>query len=196
MLTLENKIGSGRHRRCYCHPQDNRKCIKVLYNADECGVKEVKRETSYYRKKSSQIKDCLAIPNYYGKVNTNLGKGYIFDLVTDYDGQISKSLDHYIQHKKLPASLIKQKLEDLRNTLIESGISTMTLKEYNILYQRTAPGEGHLVVIDNIGEAEFLPISSLFRFLHRRKIDRIFQRFLQRLDKRTLSHQTSSRSTT
>lgn len=183
MLILKNKIGSGRHRQCYNHPQDDNKCIKVLYNPDDGGIKEVKRETSYYRRKASQIRACHAIPDYYGKVKTEMGDGHIFELVRDYDGQVSKSLGYYIQRREFTDDELQQKLKELRRSLINSGISTMTLKEYNILYRKTAPDEGHLVVIDNIGEAEFLPISSLFRFLHRKKIDRIFQRFSQRLER-------------
>lgn len=181
MLILKSKIGSGRHRRCYNHPQDDNKCIKVLYNPDDGGIKEVKRETSYYRRKSSQIQACQAIPNYYGVVKTDKGQGHVFDLVRDYDGQISKSLEYYLHRNKLTENEIQQKLQELRDSLNECGISTMTLKEYNILYRKTAPDDGYLVVIDNIGESEFLPICSLFRCLHRKKIDRIFQRFSQRL---------------
>ncbi|MGP3590812.1 YrbL family protein [Vagococcus sp. WN89Y] len=182
MLILKNKIGSGRHRQCYNHPHDNDKCIKVLYNPDDGGIKEVKRETSYYRRKSSQIQACQAVPNYYGKIKTDRGHGHIFDLVRDYDGQVSKSLEYYIQRNEITGHELQLKLKELRHSLIKSGISTMTLKEYNILYRKTAPDEGYLMVIDNIGESEFLPISSLFRFLHRKKIDRIFQRFFQRLE--------------
>jgi len=181
MLILKSKIGSGRHRQCYNHPQDINKCIKVLYNPDDGGIKEVKRETGYYRKKARQIQACHAVPNYYGEIKTDQGCGHIFDLVRDYDGQVSKSLEYYIQHNEITDDELQLKLKELRQSLIESGISTMTLKEYNILYRKTAPGDGYLVVIDNIGESEFLPVSSLFRCLHRRKIDRIFQRFSQRL---------------
>lgn len=51
MLILKENIGSGRHRRCYQHPFDSQKCVKTLYNPDDGGLKEVKRETRYYRKK-------------------------------------------------------------------------------------------------------------------------------------------------
>lgn len=183
MLILKDNIGSGRHRRCYQHPSDNRKCIKTLYNPDDGGLKEVQRETAYYLKKTESIQACRAIPNYYGTVQTNLGPGYVFDLVTDYDGTISKSLDFYIRHKRIPLSVIEAKLAELHNMLIEHGISTMTLKEYNVLVRKTAPQECSLVVIDNIGEAEFVPLASYFRFLHRRKINRSIQRFKQRLGK-------------
>ena len=181
MLILEDNIGSGRHRRCYHHPLDKYKCVKTLYNPDDGGVKEVKREMSYYLKKSDAIQTCQAIPNFYGTVPTNFGPGYIFDLVTDYDGNISKSLADYIRHKRLPMPVIAQKIDELGNTLVEHGISTMTLKEYNVLVHRAAPDEYKLVVIDNIGESEFVPLASYFPFLHRRKVDRLIQRFKDRV---------------
>lgn len=183
MLILKENIGSGRHRRCYQHPFDRQKCVKTLYNPDDGGLKEVKRETRYYRKKSGSIQACQAIPNYYGKIQTNFGTGHVFDLVTDYDGKISKSLEFYLKNKRLSLPLLEEKLAELRTHLVEYGISTMTLKEYNVLVRKTAPQEYELVVIDNIGEAEFVPLSSYFRFLHRRKIDRSIKRFKQRIHK-------------
>lgn len=55
MLILKENIGSGRHRRCYQHPFDSQKCVKTLYNPDDGGLKEVKRETRYYRKKNQAL---------------------------------------------------------------------------------------------------------------------------------------------
>ncbi|WLI77088.1 YrbL family protein [Kosakonia sp. H02] len=183
VLILQENIGSGRHRHCYQHPFDNHKCIKTLYNPDDGGLKEVKREVSYYLKKTDSIQACRAIPNYYGTVQTNFGTGYVFDLVTDYDGEISKSLAFYIKHKRMPMPVLEQKIAELRDTLIEHGISTMTLKEYNVLVRKAAPHEYSLVVIDNIGEAEFVPVASYIPFLHRRKVDRLIQRFKHRIHK-------------
>lgn len=182
MIKLEKKIGSGRHRDCYCHPQDDNKCIKILYNPADGGLKEVKRETGYYRKRARQITRCRSVPDFYGTVETDRGEGYVFYLVKDYDGNISKTLEHYLKNNALSQGWLKNKLYDLRNDLIAHNISTMNLKDYNILYRRTGYNEGYLVVIDNIGESEFIPVASLFNFLHRRKIDRIFSRFFDRLN--------------
>ncbi|WP_312239740.1 YrbL family protein [Pantoea sp.] len=182
MIKLEKKIGSGRHRDCYRHPEDESKCVKILYNPQDGGFKEVKRETGYYRKRARQIKQCRSVPNFHGKVNTNRGEGYVFDLVRDYDGEISKTLEHYLKNEAISQAQLQNKLYDLRNDLIAHNIATMNLKVYNILYRRTGYNEGYLVVIDNIGESEFFPVASLFNFLHRRKIDRIFSRFFHGLN--------------
>lgn len=186
MINLEKKIGSGRHRDCYYHPQDASKCIKILYNPADGGLKEVKRETSYYKKRSRQIRQCRSVPDYYGKVNTDRGEGYVFDLIRDYDGEVSKTLEYYLKKHEISQGLLENKLYDLRNDLIAHNIATMNLKDYNILYRKTGRNEGYLVVIDNIGESEFFPVASLFNFLHRRKIDRIFSRFFSRLDLREI----------
>lgn len=186
MLNLETKIGRGRHRICYQHPKDESKCIKILYNPDDGGIKEVRREVGYYRKRVNQIKHSRAIPDYHGKVKTPMGDGYVFDLVRDFDGEISKTLGYYIAHNRLSAAEIDKLLYELRNDLIAHHIATMNLKDYNILYRRTSESDGYLVVIDNIGESEFLPVASFVGFLHRRKIDRIFARFMNSLKMDTL----------
>lgn len=182
MLTLGEKVGSGRHRDCYFHPHDDNKCIKILYNPADGGVKEVKREMAYYRKRSRQIRQSRSVPDFYGKVKTDRGEGYVFDLVRDYDGQISKTLEFYLKSQQFSQAFLENKLYDLRNDLVAHNIATMNLKDYNILYRKTDLNEGYLVVIDNIGESEFFPVASLFHFLHRRKVDRIFSRFFNRLN--------------
>lgn len=184
MINLKIKVGSGRHRDCYRHPQDDNKCIKILYNPADGGMKEVKREMAYYRKRSRQIRQCRSVPDFYGKVETDRGEGYVFDLIRDYDGQISKTLEFYLKHHAFSLGVLENKLYDLRNDLIAHNISTMNLKHYNILYRKTDLNEGYLVIIDNIGESEFFPVASLFNFLHRRKINRIFSRFFARLNLR------------
>ena len=181
MINLHKKIGRGRHRICYQHPQDSSKCIKILYNPDDGGKKEVRREVGYYRKRLTQIQHSRAIPDFHGKVDTPLGEGYVFDLIRDHDGGISKTLGHYIENDLLTPAEIDKLLYELRNDLIAHHIATMNLKDYNILYCRTSERDGYLVVIDNIGESEFLPVASLFSGLHRRKIDRIFARFMDTL---------------
>ncbi len=187
MINLHTKIGRGRHRICYQHPQDNTKCIKVLYNPEDGGKKEVRRELGYYRKRARQIEHSRAVPDFHGTVKTAHGEGYVFDLVRDYDGSVSKTLGHYIENNALSAREIDRLLYELRNDLIAHNIATMNLKEYNILYRKLSENDGYLVVIDNIGESEFVPVASLFSFLHRRKVDRIIGRFMQSLESKLVS---------
>jgi len=177
MIRLKKEIGSGRH--FYCHPQGDSKCIKIFYNSADGDLKEVKRETGHYRKRARQITRCRFVPDFYGTVKTDRRKGYAFDIIKDYAGNISKTLEHYLQNNSLSQVWLENKRYDLRNDLIAHNIATMNLKDYNILYRRIGYKEGYLFVIDKIGDSEFIPVASLFNFLHRRKIDRIFSLFLQ-----------------
>ena len=48
-ITLSEKdyISKGLHRKCYHHPEDSNKCIKVNYN--EGAEEETNREIAYYK---------------------------------------------------------------------------------------------------------------------------------------------------
>ena len=86
-------VGVGRHRVCYIHPEDPRKCIKVIYNPDPHAFQEIKREVAYYRRLEKYLKDWSGLPKFYGEVQTNLGRGFVYDRVIDFDGQPSKTIE-------------------------------------------------------------------------------------------------------
>ena len=31
LLSEQNPLGTGRHRKCYAHPGDAQRCIKIIY---------------------------------------------------------------------------------------------------------------------------------------------------------------------
>lgn len=90
-------IGVGAHRACYIHPEDHQKCIKVIYSQnDPIASKEIKRELAYYKHLNSYLKDWRGLTRYYGTVETNLGTGYVYDRIVDFDGKISQTIrDRY-----------------------------------------------------------------------------------------------------
>lgn len=61
-LSEQTPLGAGRHRKCYTHPDNARRCIKVIYNRDHGGDKEIQRELSYYAHLSRYLTDWSAIP--------------------------------------------------------------------------------------------------------------------------------------
>lgn len=79
LLSKQTPLGAGRHRKCYTHPDNARRCIKVIYNRDHGGDKEIRRELSYYAHLSRYLTDWSAIPRYYGTVETDCGTGYVYD---------------------------------------------------------------------------------------------------------------------
>ena len=88
-------IGKGKERTCYLHPHDPRKLIKI--SGTETNI-QTRREVSFYKTLTKRNIDYTNMPRYYGKVETNFGKGFIVDLITDYDGKISKSMLWYLEH--------------------------------------------------------------------------------------------------
>lgn len=100
-------IGTGIERACYVHPHDPDKAVKVLIKRRNV---QSKREIKYYTKLAKQPDLAFDhLPRFYGTVKTNLGNGFIVDLVRDYDGQISKPLNWYLANglsiEELPAYL-------------------------------------------------------------------------------------------
>ena len=65
-LSAETPLCTGRHRKCYAHPDDAQRCIKIVYNSGHGGDKETQRELKYYAHLSRYLKDWSGIPRSYG----------------------------------------------------------------------------------------------------------------------------------
>lgn len=185
MLNLDKAglIGKGAHRACYKHPDNKSLCVKIMINGSHHSV-EIKREKKYYRHLEKRGVSWDMIPRYYGDVETNLGKGSLFDLVTDQDGTVSKSLDFYLSsseetekyHESLSLSLSL-----LKEYLLNNRIITMNIKPYNILCQKTESGISRSFIVDNIYNSEFIPVSTYISYFARGKILRKWQRLEESL---------------
>ncbi|NIY49636.1 PhoP regulatory network protein YrbL [Cedecea colo] len=183
MISLSNTtlLGTGRHRKCYAHPDNPNLCIKIVYNQDSSGAKELKRELGYYAHLSRRLKDWSGLPAYHGTVSTSLGTGYLYDIVKDYDGSNSVSLTAFA-HQCLEngnGRALRAVLDELRAWLTNNRIVTMNLKAQNILCQRVSESRVVPVVVDNIGEAALLPLATWSGWFCRRKQARQWQRFIQ-----------------
>ena len=119
------------------------------------------------------------LPRFHGLIDTSLGEGAIFDLVRDYDGRISLTLGHYLASEQLTslhATALREALQALKRYLLEHRIITMTLKTKNILFQLDSPETGKLVIVDNIGNSDFIPVVKYSARLARWKIERKWRR--------------------
>ena len=129
MLKLESSalLGRGLRRECYFHPEDENKCIKVVVAGDH---KETVREQSYYRLLERRNIAWRMLARFYGNVETNLGEGAVFELIRDYNGEVSKTLvhyfsahntndlnDQYLYHKVFPSSIASLSIRPTRELL-------------------------------------------------------------------------------
>jgi len=179
MLTLESSslIGRGLRRECYFHPEDGNKCIKVVVAGD---YEETVREQSYYRLLEKRNISWQMLARFYGNVETNRGEGAVFELVRDYNGEVSKTLEQYFSANNetdLNYQDLSRTLPLLKQYLLKWKIVTMALKPQNIVYKKIHESEGVLVVIDNIGNSDFIPICNYVNWMAAQKIRRKWQRF-------------------
>lgn len=176
-LVSDDLIGKGLHRECYVHPANQDLCIKIAVNEN---VKESQREQSYYDFLERKCISWEMLPRFYGFVETNLGRGTVFDMIRNQDGSVSKTLAHYLksnQQMELHYAGILRALSLLKVYLLEYQIITMTIKPKNILYREAGLKNSRLVIVDNIGNSDYFPISNHCKLLARYKISRKWCRF-------------------
>lgn len=179
MLELDTAtlVGKGLHRECYEYPGDSTRCVKIVVagNSDEN-----RREARYYQRLARRRVSWDMLSVFHGLEPTSRGEGAVFDLIRDYDGCVSQTLRHYLESQALSASnevILVGALADLKVYLLRNRIVTMTLKSKNILLQKTAQDAGKLVIVDNVGNSDFIPLSNYIGSLARRKILRKWRRF-------------------
>lgn len=184
MITIspETMVGKGLHRECFIHPDDENKCIKIVVNGNQ---QETCREQSYYKFLEKRKISWAMLPRFYGNVETNMGLGAVFDLIRDHDGMVSNSLEHYLAKKEYisqnkPNILLA--LANLKLYLLENNIISMTIQPKNILYQLNKDTSGTLHIVDNVGNADFIPIASYCYYFGNKKMSRRWTRFYNALD--------------
>ncbi|ROR99906.1 PhoP regulatory network protein YrbL [Sinobacterium caligoides] len=181
MISIDKScfIGAGLHRHVYVHPDNPDYCIKIVVKGDDS---ESKREQSYYRHLQHRDISWKMLPRFIGNEETDLGNGAIFELVRDADSNISHTLEYYLNSPELTAANatgIVHALRELEEYLLSNRVITMTLKPKNIMYQRISSNSGCLVIIDNIGNSDLLPLANYCRPIAKMKIARKWQRFIQ-----------------
>lgn len=182
-LQLRELVGKGYHRECYVHPDNPDLCIKVMVVSG--GEAETVREQAYYKLLQKRGVAWDMLPRFHGTVETNLGSGAIFDLIKDPCGKTSRTLKQYLESetlKKLNAHGLQDHLQSLKAYLIAQNIMTMTIKPKNIVYQKRENENDLCVIIDNIGNSDFIGISSYSRYFGRKKIDRKWARFVTKME--------------
>lgn len=173
-------IGVGQERVCYRHPEDTRKVVKIQKGESD---KQTRRELALYdnlsRRKMSNFDH---IPRYYGMAQTNLGTGFVVDLISDFDGSVSKSLWWHFE-QGYPVAEFSPYLDEFRQYLVDNLIVfSVDMGRYNILFQKTSPQYARLVVIDGLGNHTAINWLDNIAYFARRKIERRWRRFIGRLN--------------
>ncbi|MDR1285572.1 MAG: hypothetical protein LBJ88_05180 [Campylobacteraceae bacterium] len=185
VLSDEYFIGKGSHKQCFIHPKNNRLCIKLPYNKD--GEKDVKRELKYFNLLKERGVDCDILPKYYGSVSTNIGVGYVFDLIKDYNGQVPQNLNDYLSSDILLEanfSILVNELKILKAKMLLCEIITMGIFPINILCKKNSENLYSFILINDMGSAALIPIEYYFSFAAHNRVNRKWEKFVKYLAKK------------
>ena len=136
------------------------------------------REINYTKKYESRIR----LPRYCGSINTNLGKGYIFERIKDWDGKTSVTLKKYCENG-VEQNYIQELLYKMYNSLLINRIQVSDFHSGNILVNyKTPDAEPNLVIIDGIGNSDYIKLCNFSKFLLKKKLIRKFKKLMAKLD--------------
>lgn len=161
----------------YIDPRDDRRCIKILFKADDV---DWRRELQYRKVRARRGMASYLLPEYYGQVDTNLGTGYVFERIVDYDGKNSRDLRSVMLkiEKEPNHDLVEHALSAFLRSMIAERIIITNVEYENFLVQMMTEVHGKIRVVDNIGTHSRFPVILYVDEFARCHVKRYFLRLL------------------
>ena len=178
-------LGKGRERKCYVHPHDFQKVIKVVYRKDQ-GLNQNEMEYSYIQYLKKNKREFSNITNCYGFVNTNIGKGFVFDRVLDFDNTQSKSFKELVLNSFFSKDEELKLIEDLKQYIFKNNIIFVDIALSNILCKKIDKNTYKLILTDGIGGKRYGLKSKLYQYskvFTKYKVIKQWKKFLKRYEK-------------
>ena len=150
------------------------------------GQTDLLREINYIKilKKRNKNSDILA--KYYGEIETNLGHGYVFEVIRNYDKSKSITLQEILLDEKLfdnYFNLTVKLLKDLKNNLFENEIITMGIFPENIIFQQIDSQTYKVRIVNDMGSGVLIPLEYHFLYFAKAKVARRWEEFITNLKK-------------
>ena len=182
-LKNTNPIAKGSSRICYEHPDFSDRCIKVsLLDNNEESIKE----KNYYKYLENKGISWEYIAKYHNTIKTDIGDGFVYDLVRDYDGNISKTLSYYLQTEEKTKSIINPLilLNEIKHYLLRENIMVKDFNTKNMMYQKTAKDTARLIIVDGLHKDKIISLSMYIKYFSLKKITTRYDNFENSLYKR------------
>lgn len=177
-------LGKGHHKAAYIHPDNPGLCIKIPYETPDY---DLKRELTYRKIRIWRNLPSSLLTEYHGTINTNLGIGYVFERVLDYNGNPSISLENLFSAEILNPErklFITDQLQQLYLNELKEEIITSDTNPDNFFLQQVAPDKFRIRIIDNIGSPAFIPLVYFVPILAHRHVKKYWRRFLKEIDRK------------
>ena len=177
ILTDDLKLGDGNHKVVYAHPSDRNLCVKLLFTTPDS---DFDREMKYRRALGKRAESMTLLTKYYGEIETNLGVGYVFERVIDFDGNNSRTVLDHIQNPRDTNDLIDLLLQFKRAFIGERFVAA-GMDPDNFMVRRISERERRIKIIDNIGTSAKFPILYYSDFLMEKRARKYWRRFVQEI---------------
>ena len=171
-------IGSGGHQATYIHPIDPTKCIKIPHAPDDG---DVKKEMRYRRICAAKLAKSKLVTEFFGTVETNLGLGYVFERVLDYNGKTSLDMKKFLPTTNPDAQTLQKIwtiLLTFKSDFLHENIAIVDTDIENFMVQEHAPGAYRVRIVDNIGTPVLIPLVYWFDFAAAWKAKRYWNRIV------------------
>ena len=181
ILTEDLLLGQGDHKKTYIDPRDAGRCIKVPFVTPDI---DLRRELHYRRTREKRnLASCL-LTEYYGTVDTNLGTGYVFERITDFDGKVSLTIGDLFNMAVSDSDTIpylEKAMICFRDMLFQELIVISNVEAANFVVQRFSETDFTIRIIDNIGTPVKIPLAYYFDVVARKRLKKYWKRFLDEL---------------
>ncbi|PHO09815.1 hypothetical protein CPG37_07325 [Malaciobacter canalis] len=187
MIKLEDKFlfSKGSERACYNHPLEKDKIIKILYNKKYKSNQNY-LEYKYYKKLKTKNVSFSHIARCYGFIETSKGNGLVFEKITDYNGNTSRTFRDILLDETLSYTEEKKLLNELEHYLLKNNILFADSTTVNLLCKEYQINKYKLIIIDGLGakrEGLKFRLYLMFNFYNKYKIIKQWKIFLKNIDK-------------
>lgn len=190
----------GGTRLVFQHPEFRDRCIKVL-RPDRTGAERRARKSGWKRLLPAsafddQLKEIRAyrelmarapdptpiwrhVPEYHGTVETERGVGIVTQLYRNADDSWPRNLEQCLPRGMTPA--LAAGLRAFASGIEQHGVLTRDLLPHNMIAVEQIGGGVQVLVVDGIGNADFIPLARYSQRAARAKVRRKLKRLEQRV---------------
>jgi len=149
-LTDSLFLGKGGERSAYLHPRDDSKIIKVLFSENKHNYQnELDYAYSTYLKNKNI--EFTHITKCFGWIETNKGKGLIFERIKNYDGSTIRTLSYYSKYNMFNEKTDLFLINELKSYLFKNDILFVDASLSNIFCQKISKDKYKLIIFDGLG---------------------------------------------
>ena len=190
MIDLSNvtPFAKGGNRKCFVHPNNKDRCLKVVHPGLAEKIKKNKpwykklrsndsfddnlREQAAYNQKALKTENqdlWMHLAKWHGMTETNIGMASETELIRNGE-KIAETLESYLFREGLTGE-INEAIENFHTWLRKHFIFTKNLIPHNlVLYVKD--NKIIIKIIDGLGSQAFIPLPNYSNFFARRYIER------------------------